>query len=64
VVMYLGVRGFIEVPVPSQESEWSCIYVLGVLLKCPYQDSKVSGHVFRSPKYMTTHFPGLVRALQ
>jgi hypothetical protein len=25
VVMYLGVRGFIEVPVPSQESEWSCI---------------------------------------
>ena len=51
MVMYLGVRGFIEVPVPSQESEWSCIYVLGVLLKCPYQDRKVSGHVFRCLRF-------------
>ena len=25
---------FIEVPVPSQESEWSCICVLGVLIDC------------------------------
>jgi hypothetical protein len=36
--MYMCVRGFIEVPVPSQEREWSCI--------CVYQARNVSGHVF------------------
>jgi hypothetical protein len=55
VVMYLGVGGFIEVPVPSQESEWSCIYVLDVT----GTSIKPLTH-----KYITTHFPGLVRALQ
>ena len=38
--MYLCVRG---INVPSQESERSCICVLGVSM---YQARKVSGHVF------------------
>jgi hypothetical protein len=44
--VYLCVRGklmlsrFIEVPVPSQESERSCICVLEVMYLC------VRGHVF------------------
>ena len=42
--MYLCVR-VTEVPVSSQESEQSCICVLG-LLKCLYQVRKVSSHVF------------------
>ena len=42
--MYLRVR-VTEVPVSSQESEQSCICVLG-LLKCLYQARKVSSHVF------------------
>jgi hypothetical protein len=28
--VYLCVRGIVTKPVPSQESEWSCICVLGV----------------------------------
>ena len=35
----------IEVPVPSQKSEGSCMCVLGVL-KCLYQARKVRDHVF------------------
>ena len=46
VVLYIYVRGIVEVSVPSQESEWSCISVLGVLLKCLFQDRKVSGSVY------------------
>ena len=42
--MYLCVR-LSEVPVSSQESERSCICVLG-LVKSLYQARKVSGHVF------------------
>ena len=45
VVMYLCVRCIVTKPVPSQESEWSCICVLGVSLPSPYQAWKVSGHV-------------------
>ena len=41
--MYLSVR-LTEVPVSSQESEQSCICVLG-LVKCLYQARKVSSHV-------------------
>ena len=48
--MYLCVRGvdFIEVPVPRQESEQSCICVLevSIVLKCLYQGRKVSSDVF------------------
>jgi hypothetical protein len=48
--MYLCVRGvdFIEVPVPRQKCEQSCICVLEMssVLKCLYQDRKVSSHVF------------------
>ena len=43
MVMYLGVRGFIEVPVPSQESEWSCICVRGFIeVPVPSQESEWS----------------------
>jgi hypothetical protein len=44
---------FIEAPVPSQESEWSCIYV-NLLLKHLYQARKVSSHVFMSTFYWST----------
>jgi hypothetical protein len=47
--MYLCVRGvdFIEVPVPRQESEQSCICLqeVSILLKCLYQGRTVSSHV-------------------
>ena len=36
MVLYICVWGIVEVPVLSQESEWSCISVFGVLLKCLY----------------------------
>ena len=36
MVLYICVGGIVEVPVLSQESEWSCISVFGVLLKCLY----------------------------
>jgi hypothetical protein len=52
VVMYLC-QLFIEAPVPSQESEWSCIYV-NLLLKHLYQARKVSSHVFMSTFYWST----------
>jgi hypothetical protein len=35
--MYLCVRGIVTKPVPGQESDWSCICVLGVSL--PSQES-------------------------
>jgi hypothetical protein len=50
VVLYICVRGIVEVSVPSQESEWSCISVLGVLLKCMLQARKVSGPVYLCSK--------------
>jgi hypothetical protein len=53
-VMYLCVR-LTEVPVSSQESERSCICVLGL-------DTGTS--VSLTHKYMTAHFPGLIQALQ
>jgi hypothetical protein len=36
VVLYICVWGIVEVPVLSQENEWSCISVFVVLLKCLY----------------------------
>ena len=45
-VMYLRVRGIATKPVPSQESEWSCICVLGISLPILYQARKVNGHAF------------------
>jgi hypothetical protein len=44
--VYLTPLHFINVPVPSQESERSCICVLRVSLPSLYQARKVSGHVF------------------
>jgi hypothetical protein len=46
VVLHICVRGIVEVSVPRQESEWFCIFVLGVLLKCLFQARKVSGPVY------------------
>ena len=42
MVLYICVWGIVEVPVLSQESEWSCISVLGVSSACT---RLVSGHV-------------------
>ena len=38
--------GIVTKPVPSQESEWSCICMLGVSLPSLHQARKVSGHVY------------------
>ena len=38
-------RGIVTKPVPSQESDWSCICVLGVSIPNLYQARKGSGHV-------------------
>jgi hypothetical protein len=41
--MYLCVRGIVVKPVPSQESEWSCICVRGIVTKpVPSQESEQS----------------------
>jgi len=42
--MYLFyVLGAIDMPVPSQDNEWSCVYVLGVIdMPVPSQDSEWS----------------------
>ena len=42
---HVFVLGLLILPVPSQESERSCICVLGLLI-CLYQARRVSGHVF------------------
>jgi hypothetical protein len=56
VVLYICVWGIVEVPVLSQESEWSCISVLWVLLG--------TSTIPQTQIYRTTHSPDLVQALQ
>jgi hypothetical protein len=46
VVMYMCVGGIVTKPAPTQESEWSCICVLGVSFPSLHQPRKVSGHVY------------------
>ena len=58
MVMYMclyqarRVSGHVYVPVPSQESEWSCISACTkpgesvVMYMCLYQARRVSGHVY------------------
>ena len=43
-VMYICVRDITEVFVQSQRSKLSCIYVLGISLKCLYKAREVSCH--------------------
>ena len=58
--MYMCVGGIVTKPAPSQESEWSCICVLGVSLPSLYQARKVSGHVYVCWGYQTRKVSGHV----
>jgi hypothetical protein len=69
--MYLCVRGIVTKPVPSQESERSCICVLAIMYYTP--NTQIHDHILSwlgtglvtiplTHKYMTAHFPGLAQA--
>jgi hypothetical protein len=58
VILYICVWGIVEVPVISQESEWSCISVFGVWL------STGTSTIPQTQIYRITHSPDLVQVLQ
>jgi hypothetical protein len=65
------VRDIVTKPVPSQESEWLCICVLGLsmLYMCLFDTDTLikidadTTWITLTHKYTTTHFPGLVQSL-